>query len=604
MTNGLPANITTELPTLDRLGVTLADDIDARAIASNWFSTFDEHVQSNNIDGIINLFVTDCWWRDLLALTWDFRTFKGPSAIKAFLSDRLALSKLSGFKLRSTSLERPFPDIAWIQTLFDFETDVGIGFGIVRLIPNPNGEWKAHVLFTNLEALKDFPEKIGRFRSYESNHGEWEEGRKREAEFRDGDPSVLIIGGGHNGLDLAARLKALGVSTLIVEKNEKIGDNWAKRYKALCLHDPVWYDHMPYLPFPPTWPVYTPALKLANWFQYYADALELNVWTSTTVLKASQDSSTKKWHVTVQRADGTERIFVVTHLVFATGYASNVPYYPKVDGMDKFKGQILHSSQHKKATDHAGKKVVVIGSCTSAHDICSDYYKHGVDVTMFQRSSTYVVSTAGSRLLLSSYSENGPPTDMADRLVHSFPLCMNVGIVQRTAAQVAEFDKKLLASLKERGFRTNMGILETSIWLLVFIRLGGYYLDVGASKLIAEGKIKLKNDSQIASFTETGLKFENGSELAADVVLFATGLGDPGDIIQSICGSEVADRFGKVWGLNDEGEVNGCWRDLKVEGLWYMLGNLAMSRFHSKHVALQIKAREEGLYNGRYSLNA
>ncbi|KAF8643204.1 hypothetical protein AX16_009161 [Volvariella volvacea WC 439] len=568
MSDALPANLTTELPTLDRLGVTLADNIDAQMIAYKWFSSFNAHVQSNNIDGIIDLFASDCWWRDLLALTWDFRTFKGPSVIITFLSDRLALSKLGGLKMKSSNFEQPFPDIAWIQILFDFETDVGIGLGIVRLIPNPNDEWKAHVLFTNLEDLKDFPEKTGCFRSFESNHGEWEEDRRREAAFLDEDPSVLIIGAGHNGLEVAARLRALSVSALVVDKNAKIGDNWANRYKALCLHDPVWYDHMPYLPFPPTWP-------LAHWFQYYADVLELNIWTSTTVLKASQDFSTKRWHVTVQRGDGAERVFVVTYLVFATGYASNVPYYPKIELMDKFKGQILHSSQYKKATDHAGKKVVVVGSCTSAHDICSDYYKHGVDVTMFQRSSTHVVSAAGVRLLLPTYSEGGPSTDLADRLFASFPVCMNAGIAQRATAQVAEFDRELLTSLKERGFRTNPGILGTGVWLLGYTRAGGHYLDVGASKLIAEGKIKLKNDSQIASFTVTGLKFENGSELSADVVLFATG-------------SKIADEFGK--------------RDLKVEGLWYVLGNLATSRFHSKHVALQILAREKGLYDGRYSL--
>ncbi|KAF8734332.1 hypothetical protein AX14_003424 [Amanita brunnescens Koide BX004] len=597
------------LPTLPILNATVPSNLDIEKVASEWLDSLSKAIDSNNPDDAAGLFVEDSWWRDMLALTWDFRTFHGVPAIRTFLCDRIGSTHPRAFKLRKDylGLQRPYEDLAWINAFFDFETDTGFGFGIFRLVPTATGEWKAHVVYTNLEDLKGFPEKIGALRNSEPNHGHWEEDRNREKEFKTSDPVVLVIGGGQSGLEVAARLKSLEIPTLVIERSERIGDSWRNRYEALCLHDSVWYDHMPYLPFPPSWPVYCPARKIANWLENYAETLELNVWTSSVVTQAVQDSTSKHWKVTVKRGnEETERIFNVKHVIFATGFGSSVPNIPKVPGAGKFKGQILHSIQHKRATDHAGKKVVVVGACTSAHDIAHDFYNHGIDVTMYQRSSTYVMTVKNGLDVLFSgvYCENGPPTDIADRIVASYPHFMGLGLGQRSAARIAELDKDLLNALHKRGFRTNLGIHESGLGMLVWDKGSGYYLDVGASQLIADGKIKLKNDSQIKEFTETGLLFEDGSQLSADVVLFATGYGNVKEHIQSVCGDEVANSCSPIWGFNMEGELNGCWRDLGVPGLWYMMGNLALCRFHSKHIALQIKAAEEGVFGQRYSLSA
>lgn len=113
-------------------------------------------------------------------------------------------------------------------------------------------------------------------------------------------------------------------------------------------------------------------------------------------------------------------------------------------------------------------------------------------------------------------------------------------------------------------------------------------IDTGASQLIAEGKIKLKNDALIERFMETDIKFDNGSELAADVVVFATGLGDPRKHIRRVFGDEVTDKCKGIWGLDEERKVKGAWRDLGVPGPWYMMGNLAFCRFHSIYLALPL----------------
>ena len=268
------------LPTLSKLGnPSIPADLDAEKIATEWLSSFANFAEQGDINGILSLIpdsqftsskdfasndahdhrsdttaTTDfaIYWRDMLALTWDFRTFEGTSRIKQFLVDRLSKPKtISNIQLQNGSQIRVvklYPDLAWIQLSFTFKTQFGLGSGIVRLIPiSMNGPnlnenvlvvWKAHCIFTNLDDLKGFPEKIGAFRNAQPNHGKWKAEREK-ARFVDKDPTVLIIGGGHSGLGVAARLKALDIPALVIEKNERIGDNWRTRYEALCLHDPV-----------------------------------------------------------------------------------------------------------------------------------------------------------------------------------------------------------------------------------------------------------------------------------------------------------------------------------------------------------------------------
>ncbi|KIM39336.1 hypothetical protein M413DRAFT_74877, partial [Hebeloma cylindrosporum] len=360
-------------------------------------------------------------------------------------------------------------------------------------------------------------------------------------------------------------------------------------YEALCLHDPVWYDHMPYIPFPATWPVFAPAKKLANWLEYYADAMEINTWTSTTVLSATQDAKTKIWDVKVRKTDGTERIFHAKHVVLATGFRGGKGYVPTYPGMESFKGQILHSLEHNRATDHTGKKVVVVGACTSAHDISVDYADHGIDVTMFQRSSTYVMSTKHGipTLMEGRYSEVAPPVEIADKLSASMPNLVLAGISYRATRTIAELDKEILDGLNARGFKTNMGYKDCGLIPSVLAKAGGYYMDVGGSQYIIDGKIKVKGGTEIKEITEGGLTFEDGTQLAADVVLFCTGLSDPRHTVRTIFGDDVAEKIKPAWGVDEEGEINGVWADSGVHGLYQMMGNLAMCRFFSKHVALR-----------------
>lgn len=463
-----------------------------------------------------------------------------------------------------------------------------------------DGAWRAVTVSTHLDALRRFPELGAADRDCRVAQGDWAQRRRRELEFADKDPEVLIIGGGHIGLEVAARLKHLKVSYLVVEKNARIGDNWRSRYDALTLHDPIWCNHLPYLPFPASWPAFPPASKVANWLEFYAEALDLNVWLSSEVLSVSRDEAAQKWHAVVRRADGSERTLVVDHVVLAQGFQFKKTAFP---GQDEFEGTVLHSTEFKSAKHHLGKKVVVVGACTSAHDIASDCADHGVDVTMVQRSSTYVMSIEkGIMASLPAEEWETVPLEESDHARLSLPFHFQKGFAQRRAQHIQSLDRDLLAGLARTGYRLNSGIDGTGVLYLLLQRGGGYYFDAGACQKIIDGKIAVRAGAEVARLTRTGVALSDGSALPADVVVVATGLADAREPIRRLVGDAAAKRIPPVWGLNAEGELRGPWRELDgLPGMWLMMGNFAWGRFFSKMVALQIKAKQEGVYGPRYA---
>ncbi|KAH7889061.1 hypothetical protein F5I97DRAFT_784725 [Phlebopus sp. FC_14] len=588
-----------QLPTLDRLGVDDPTGVSASEAASLWFDAFSSAISSSNVGAILDLFLADGFWKDILALTWDFRTIEGRDALKNLLDHRLAPTgfmdlHLCSDHLREPEIQKMFPDLVLLRICFEFRTNVGKGTGICCLAPVPGSRWKAYTIFTCLESLNDFPEQIGPLRNRVAEHGTWEEKRRREAEFLDGDPTVIIVGAGHTGLEVSARLKYLGVPNLVIDKKPRVGDSWRDRYKALCLHDTVYYNQTPYLRFPPTWPIHCPANKLAGWLEGYANYLELNVWTSSNVTKTQWNEETKTWTVEIER--GTDkRVFQVKHLVFATGFGGR-PKIPDIPGKSDYKGEAIHSSQFTSAANYIGKKALVIGACNSGHDIAQDFFDHGVDVIMYQRSSTFVVSVKAIVELLSGYYKERFPTALADVCFNSFPNAVVRRLHQRVIPHIAQTtDKEILEGLARVGFKTNLGTYDAGIFPLLLEKGGGYYLDNGTSQHIIDGDIKIKSGSNIECYTENGLRFTDGTEIEADVIVLATGFGDPRDSMREICGPEVADKIPRVWGLDEEGQLHGVWRYSGHDGLWFGIGNLGMSRFHSLHLAMQIKAIEAGI---------
>jgi len=412
----------------------------------------------------------------------------------------------------------------------------------------------------------------------------------------------LIAGAGQGGLTAAARLKMLGVDVLIVDSEVRIGDNWRQRYHQLVLHDPVWYDHMPYVNFPPHWPIFTPKDKLAEFLELYAKLLELNVWTETNLSSSSWDEGRREWTVTLNRRkeDGSTeaRTLHPRHIIQATGHSGKINF-PSIPGLESFAGdRLCHSSSFPGAAPNSrGKKAVVIGCCNSGHDIAQDFYEKGYDVTMVQRSSTCVVSSESITDigLKGLYDENGPSVDDADLWLFAFPSSLfKAQQVKLTAVQNAH-DWATLDGLKAAGFALDNGPNDAGLLMKYFHRGGGYYIDVGASRLIIDGKIRIKQGQEIKQILPNGLEFVDGDKLDADEIVFATGYQNMRTQTQVIFGEEVASRVGDVWGFDDEGEMRTIWRRSGHPGFWFMGGNLALCRYYSRILALQIKAIEEGI---------
>ncbi|KAL5117909.1 hypothetical protein ACEQ8H_004228 [Pleosporales sp. CAS-2024a] len=584
--------------------------VDANNVANDLVSKLNDALAKKDGDGASTLFLADkSYWRDHLALTWDFRTVKGSQRIRELLLQgakiQLQVDQSSAFRAPKFGPIDAWGDVHGIQFFITFETELGRGDGVVNLAEE-NGEWKFFTVYTSLQELKGHEEPTKHRRTKGVKHGgdparkNWKE--RREAEKENIEPRVLIIGAGQGGLTVAARLKMLHVPTLMIDSNERIGDNWRKRYHQLVLHDPVWYDHMPYIPFPQHWPIFTPKDKLAEFFEAYVNLLELNAWTSTDIKSATWDESKKQWTVEVERrkADGSveKRTLHPRHVVQATGH-SGKKNMPEIKGMDSFQGtRLCHSSEHPGANPFSkNKKAIVVGCCNSGHDIAQDFFEKGYDVTIVQRSTTCVVSSEAicEIGLKGLYDEDAPPVEDADLFLWSIPSELFKAQQIKVTRKQAEHDKKLHQGLAAAGFQLDSGPMDAGLAIKYFQRGGGYYIDVGASQLIIDGKIKVKQGQELKQVLPDGLEFQDGSKLEADEIVFATGYQNMRTQARLLFGDEVADGVSDVWGFNEEGEFRTMWQRSGHGGLWFMGGNLAASRFYSRKLALQIKAVEEGL---------
>jgi putative flavoprotein involved in K+ transport len=579
-------------------------------------SKLGQALENGDVDAAVNLFQADCYWRDLVTFTWNLKTLEGHEQIRDMLESQLSAAKPSNFvqDTKEAASEAGGVTDGW----FEFETGVARGYGHIRL-----KDGLIWTLLTTMTELKGHEEPKGFRRPMGAEHGHdrdrktWKE--KREIEAAElgysVQPEVVIIGGGQGGIALGARLRQLGVPTIIIEKNERPGDSWRKRYKSLCLHDPVWYDHLPYIPFPENWPVFTPKDKVGDWLEMYTKVMELNYWGSTTAKSAQYDETTGEWTVIVER-DGKEVVLRPKQLVLATGMSGKANV-PKFDGQDVFKGEQQHSSQHPGPDAYAGKKVVVIGSNNSAHDICAALWEAGADVTMLQRSSTHIVKSDSLMEigLGDLYSERavqgGMTTRKADLIFASLPYRIMHEFQIPIYDKIREKDADFYAALEKAGFMLDFGDDDSGLFMKYLRRGSGYYIDVGACDLVIDGSIKLKSGVDVSHLTENTVVLKDGTELPADLVVYATGYGSMNGWAADLISREVADKVGKCWGLGSnttkdpgpwEGEQRNMWKPTQQEALWFHGGNLHQSRHYSQYLSLQLKARQVGIDTPVYGM--
>lgn len=576
----------------------------ATHIVEEWLSAFNAALSRNEPVAAAALFLPDGQWRDLIAFTWNIQSVSGRAGIEAVFRTAFPTTRPDRFRLdpgRTPPRWVRRAGTECIEAFVTFDTALGRGKGVLRLMSEQSSRMpmRAWTLSTMLQELTGFEERVGARRPTgpsdlrDFGAENWLDHRRKAAAYSDHDPKVLVVGAGHAGLSIAARLGVLGVDTVVVDRHARIGDNWRKRYHALTLHNEVFVNDLPYLPFPPNWPVYISKDKLANWLEFYADAMELNCWTGTEFISGSYDDRDDRWDVQLRHGDGTIRRIRPRHLVCAIG-ASPVARMPQLPGMDCFDGTVMHSEGYTTGVPWRGRNALVLGTGTSGHDVAQDLSACGAHVTMIQRSPTYVVSLKEAQRVYATYAE-GLPVEECDLLATSYPYETALGAYEAATAEATCNDRKLLQDLAAAGFRLDIRENDTGFQPRYFQRGGGYYFNVGCSNLIIDGKVGLIQYSDISRFVREGVLMRDGKTLRADLVVLATGYLTQQEVVRRLLGNDIAEKIGPVWGLRSDGELRNMWTRTPQKGLWFHAGSLPQCRIFSRLLALQIKACEEGL---------
>ncbi len=553
------------------------------------------------------LFRPDGHWRDIIAMDWRIATISGREAVAAALLPAATARAAQGFTMDARRYPPRPVDRAGepcFEAILRFETRLGTAAGIIRIKQadanaGPPQAWTLMTALHSLEGHDEETERLAREEpAFERDFGgpNWLDKRRQAVRYEGRDPAVLVVGGGHAGLTAAASLGALGVETLVVDRMARVGDNWRLRYHGLKLHNQVYSNHLPYLPFPKTWPHYIPKDKIANWLEFYAEAMEIDFWTRTSFEGAEYDTAAGRWNARLTLADGSSRVLHPRHIVMATS-VSGTPSLPVIPTLDRFAGKVVHSSGFSDPEAWRGKPVFVFGTGTSAHDIAQELHGHGAQVTMVQRSPTLVTNVEPSAQLYDGiYYGDGPSLEDRDLINTSFPLPVMKQAHKLLTDKSRELDAPLLEGLEKAGFRLEYGEDGTGWPLKYRSRGGGYYFNIGCSELIIRGEVGLIQYADIESFTATGLALKDGRQMEAGLMVLATGYKGPDHLVGKLFGAEVAARVGQVWGFDHaKQELANMWMRTAQPGLWFTGGSFSQCRMYSRYLAMQVKAAELGL---------
>ena len=504
-----------------------------------------------------DLFADNAIWRDYLAFTWDLQSFEGIDSITSALPREIGSSVTHHAPLQGNEI------------IFSFTSAHG---RIKALAEIKDGLCVR--LFTSLEDMSAY------------------------SALTKTEPEVLIIGAGQSGLALAAQLQHLGVPYLVAEQNPRVGDNWRKRYNSLILHDPVWVNHLPFKTFPDDWPTFTPKDKMGDWLEDYATDLALNVHCNCTITAAQFDEDSALWQVTTEQ-DGKSASLTVPHIVFAVG-TSGFARTPQIEGAASFKGQQMHSSTYRSGAAFAGQSVTIIGATNSAHDIAVDLVKHGAKPTLIQRSSTHVVphQVYLNDILAPLYNpkHNRALAD-ADFLSAATPMRQLEEKGRAIFTKAQQEWGSFYQNLTKTGFALDFAEDGSGIIGKYRRSASGYYIDVGGSQYVIDGKISVITGKEVKALTANGVALDDDSELMSDAVIYATGFGSMEEWVARLIDQKTADKIGRCWGYGSgyrgdpgpwEGELRNMWKPTPQQGLWFMGGNLAQVRIYSRYLAMQL----------------
>lgn len=588
----------------------LMDPNPVRGQVESWLADFEHALTANDEGGLKEILADVSYFRDNGAFTWDFRQFSGRDAVISTLLRANKEIKASKFRVSSYWPEPRIQEATGdptappvVEAFADFETASGTAVAVLNAVHDAKSPQKLRVfaLYTRLENLKRVASPVvnPRGNGFTPSHdGEtWQENHDRKRQYHDSEPEVLIVGSGQAGVMVAAHLEQLGVSPLIIDKNERVGDNWYKRYDSLNLHNPLEMNDFPYLPFPKHYPEYLPKDLMGQWLAIYSQYLDLNIWTSTEFVHGEYDEKSNTWSASIKLANGNVRVLHPRHIILATGGVGGKPAMPELPGLSSFEGEVMHSSAYTKASNHGSpKKAIVVGSATSAHDIADDLYENHVEVTMLQRGPVVVVNIDTANVAYSGYVDPNIPTELVD-IQYGIGLINSIRESRSQAyhALATKLDADLIKGLTAAGLHVGSGVKAMG-WLDLFLRTGGgYYFNKGTSEIIISGGIKVEQYSRVVEFVPDGVRLDDGTVIGADLIVLATGYQNRKAEVVDQFGEEVAERVGDIARLDEEGEWSNIWGQTGQRGLWFNGGGINQVRPGSRRLALLVKADLDGL---------
>jgi cation diffusion facilitator CzcD-associated flavoprotein CzcO len=267
----------------------------------------------------------------------------------------------------------------------------------------------------------------------------------------------VVAGAGIAGICMAARLQAMGLKYLLIEKHASIGDNWRLgRYESLKLHTSKGYNQLPYEPrtFRKEDPYHLGTADLADGFERFVETFGINVMFSTELRKGSYDAASRTWSLELHKDD--EKMNVQTaHCVLATGSMGVKPIMPEYPGRERFKGEIIHGLDWHNADKWKGqgKRGICVGSANTAHGVIGDMAKAGFkSVTMIQRSRTFLLPASTFGALVDPVYNYETPLPLSDRMLLGPPLPVQRLMAKAGIEMCADANSKYFDQMEARGW--------------------------------------------------------------------------------------------------------------------------------------------------------
>ncbi|OHE91150.1 endoribonuclease L-PSP [Colletotrichum orchidophilum] len=609
------------------------ENINAAKEAAAFLERFSSAVLEGDWDTFGKLFAEQCFWKDHLTLTFDKRTIHTRDDVVAAweaLSKTRRPSRFTSEKDGDLEMDAAWvrlgPTFATLDVPFSFRTEAPKSkcIGLAKLIPGPEGKgWQICVLTTAVVELEEKP-----FSHLPRTTPSSIEASQRGKPHAQGLPHLreegvvldaVIVGGSCTGIANAIQLDAAGADVVVFDAEAQAGGNWStQRYETVTLHHPAFMIQLPQFPVPAEgYPNFLTGLDLTRYFSAAVEELRLPFFAGVAVVSNAWSEADKVWTVRVKDVKtGEEMVVKARNVLLANGFIfdNEHPRVPELKGRELFHGPIQHTTAYRNPKDYKGKRVVVVGSGNSAHDVAGNLASDPEveSVTLLQRSPTVLLDFATIAPILTMRYQGDVPIDTADFLQESLP----VGIMRdmgkaAIGAAVAATEARSKA-LEGLGYVVDR---NPCLMTRVFEDRGkGFYVDQpGTFDFVFGGRIKIAQGEAVG-FVEEGVVVvdkKTGKErvVEADGVVLATGY-EVMDLPKKyrdrgFFDEETAGKLVNVsmYGVDEEGEVPGLTTFSGHPNLYFAGVAIAQSRTSSRLTAVQVLADITGQLPERYPRN-